>query len=529
MAHAYNSASAEGEQTSGTLEPEKTVPEDSDSSLVREIKCSSRKLVRKRTGFPPHGEESHDDEIFAPLNKRKCPISPDVPSSPINHTLDSLTKIFETANGNTISNLSQEVTNTLNVITDDVKNQVSLNVKDALADQSSFSHPKKEENFTPNLPFENHEINLVSDQKIKPSSAAREPKGKQPAKIKNEVDKVYIISIEPIIGQPIYLQLPIDASLFDLKDAVETRFGIHPESQIITYAGGILKANDLLLEDLPNLVSSVRLDSEPKYSPNAPFKLSIRVATGVDFSACPMGEVCECDWSFNSETSSSLSQGYDCDCCESSDDMASTPEKEETQNNLKIKSKAKSTTIVLSESALSSSVDKPSAGSKGETHKLFLSITSKQLDSFIKQTKQIGYDEIKIAVDGISENISAKAYDATTYTQVQDIEIPDPSIELSRLRIVEENVSALGAIKSENSPDKNYAPKVTIQTENRMASRCHQCNRKCRPALQFTCKCGNVFCQEHRYYDLHSCPYDIKGHDQRILETANPKVVRPRV
>lgn len=41
------------------------------------------------------------------------------------------------------------------------------------------------------------------------------------------------------------------------------------------------------------------------------------------------------------------------------------------------------------------------------------------------------------------------------------------------------------------------------------------------------CKCGNVYCPEHRIN--HPCTFDYKGHNQKVLSTELPKIVAQKV
>ena len=61
------------------------------------------------------------------------------------------------------------------------------------------------------------------------------------------------------------------------------------------------------------------------------------------------------------------------------------------------------------------------------------------------------------------------------------------------------------------------------------SNRCFKCRAKCRPGLQFTCKCGNTFCHVHRYHDQHACPVDIVSLDKAGLSMMNPRVVKDRL
>ncbi|AYV81207.1 MAG: putative zinc finger A20 and AN1 domain-containing stress-associated protein 8 [Harvfovirus sp.] len=53
--------------------------------------------------------------------------------------------------------------------------------------------------------------------------------------------------------------------------------------------------------------------------------------------------------------------------------------------------------------------------------------------------------------------------------------------------------------------------------------RCNSCNKKLSMNF-FDCKCGKMYCSEHRYPDVHSCPIDYKKLGRELLEKNNPVV-----
>ena len=79
------------------------------------------------------------------------------------------------------------------------------------------------------------------------------------------------------------------------------------------------------------------------------------------------------------------------------------------------------------------------------------------------------------------------------------------------------------ATTGSNEDDKkgNGAPVV-----NR--SRCFNCKKKV-GLTGFECRCGNVFCGQHRYAEQHNCTFDYKAHDRAILDKLNPKVIGKKV
>lgn len=83
---------------------------------------------------------------------------------------------------------------------------------------------------------------------------------------------------------------------------------------------------------------------------------------------------------------------------------------------------------------------------------------------------------------------------------------------------VEEDTKVSGVSQPEvavTTPEPPEEPKETkLVQKNR--KRCFQCNKK----VGFTgieCRCGFVYCSQHRYPDSHSCTYDFKTHDRANL------------
>ncbi|GJQ09679.1 hypothetical protein GpartN1_g1470.t1 [Galdieria partita] len=65
-------------------------------------------------------------------------------------------------------------------------------------------------------------------------------------------------------------------------------------------------------------------------------------------------------------------------------------------------------------------------------------------------------------------------------------------------------------------------------TEQKPKNRCQWCNKKV-GLTGFSCRCGFVFCSEHRYSDKHNCNFDFKSQNKEILSKANPQVVASKI
>lgn len=53
--------------------------------------------------------------------------------------------------------------------------------------------------------------------------------------------------------------------------------------------------------------------------------------------------------------------------------------------------------------------------------------------------------------------------------------------------------------------------------------RCQSCNKRVR-LLGFECRCGHVFCGDHRYPEKHSCTFDYKKMEREVLAVKNPLI-----
>ncbi len=58
---------------------------------------------------------------------------------------------------------------------------------------------------------------------------------------------------------------------------------------------------------------------------------------------------------------------------------------------------------------------------------------------------------------------------------------------------------------------------------------CAECNSKVTIMNSLTCKCSKLLCMKHRLYNQHSCNYDYKTEDKKILTINNPKIVADKL
>lgn len=58
--------------------------------------------------------------------------------------------------------------------------------------------------------------------------------------------------------------------------------------------------------------------------------------------------------------------------------------------------------------------------------------------------------------------------------------------------------------------------------------RCQQCRKKV-GLTGFKCKCGMLFCGQHRYAEAHNCTFDYKSVERERLAANNPLVQASKV
>ncbi|KRT80796.1 hypothetical protein AMK59_5139, partial [Oryctes borbonicus] len=86
------------------------------------------------------------------------------------------------------------------------------------------------------------------------------------------------------------------------------------------------------------------------------------------------------------------------------------------------------------------------------------------------------------------------------------------SDEIKRLGIFEDKIQ-IESTKIDNLPALN---------KKRM--RCEHCNKRLNITNIYNCRCGRIFCSQHRYSEVHDCKYDYKTEGRKILEQQNPLV-----
>ncbi|KAJ7949139.1 Zinc finger A20 and AN1 domain-containing stress-associated protein [Quillaja saponaria] len=90
--------------------------------------------------------------------------------------------------------------------------------------------------------------------------------------------------------------------------------------------------------------------------------------------------------------------------------------------------------------------------------------------------------------------------------------------------------------RSESAAEARQNPFTDRQTSDdssppeakRSVNRCSGCRRKV-GLTGFRCRCGELFCSEHRYSDRHICSYDYKAAGREAIARENPVVKAAKI
>ncbi|KAJ0508055.1 putative transcription regulator A20-like family [Helianthus annuus] len=74
-----------------------------------------------------------------------------------------------------------------------------------------------------------------------------------------------------------------------------------------------------------------------------------------------------------------------------------------------------------------------------------------------------------------------------------------------------------------SSPERSYGGEL-----KKVVNRCSGCRKRV-GLTRFRCRCGDLFCSEHRYSDRHDCSYDYKTAGREAIAKDNPVVKAAKI
>ncbi|ERN11730.1 hypothetical protein AMTRI_Chr03g139340 [Amborella trichopoda] len=89
-----------------------------------------------------------------------------------------------------------------------------------------------------------------------------------------------------------------------------------------------------------------------------------------------------------------------------------------------------------------------------------------------------------------------------------------------------ERVLSVPAFSSEKISRKR--PEESPENPTRYPNRCQSCRKRV-GLTGFRCRCGDLFCGEHRYSDRHVCSFDYKAVGKEAIARENPVVKAAKI
>ncbi|GFP93113.1 zinc finger a20 and an1 domain-containing stress-associated protein 5 [Phtheirospermum japonicum] len=94
--------------------------------------------------------------------------------------------------------------------------------------------------------------------------------------------------------------------------------------------------------------------------------------------------------------------------------------------------------------------------------------------------------------------------------------------------VVSEAVVIASPQTTSSASPASEKPEEVKQGPKREVNRCSGCRRKVGLA-GFRCRCGELFCADHRYSDRHDCSYDYKSAGREAIARENPVVKAAKI
>ncbi|GLT37060.1 hypothetical protein SLA2020_113980 [Shorea laevis] len=96
------------------------------------------------------------------------------------------------------------------------------------------------------------------------------------------------------------------------------------------------------------------------------------------------------------------------------------------------------------------------------------------------------------------------------------------------LEIRSYSLSATATASSRNSSSDGSGLQAASAVEKKVVNRCSGCQKRV-GLTGFRCRCGELFCGEHRYSDRHDCSYDYKAAGREAISRENPVVKAAKI
>lgn len=86
-----------------------------------------------------------------------------------------------------------------------------------------------------------------------------------------------------------------------------------------------------------------------------------------------------------------------------------------------------------------------------------------------------------------------------------------------------------GSSAPEDKPSEISKHEESLGAISKKTMRCGHCKKRLTIVNIYNCRCGKIFCGQHRYSETHNCKYDYKSEGKKLIEQANPLVVAKKL
>ncbi|KAL9233646.1 hypothetical protein vseg_008614 [Gypsophila vaccaria] len=86
----------------------------------------------------------------------------------------------------------------------------------------------------------------------------------------------------------------------------------------------------------------------------------------------------------------------------------------------------------------------------------------------------------------------------------------------------------VGTDPARTTEERKRSAEESGEPAKRAVNRCSGCRKRV-GLTGFRCRCGDLFCAEHRYSDRHDCSFDYKSAGRVAIARENPVVRAPKI
>lgn len=311
------------------------------------------------------------------------------------------------------------------------------------------------------------------------------------------------ILVKPVTGPAFSVSVPSSGCVGDVKEAIfAAGKGPKADSQKLFVKGVPLKTGDEIARCIPAEATIVLVSSQSAKPPQAEQSISAQPSAKSASDEQPVvREKCKtCDFFGSPEWN-----GYCSKCFKKQPklaDEASLGVSNESANQV-----AESTNTVAGSSSDAASVSD------------HLAVASEHMASASQRLST----EASMMSDG--------AAGAASESSIAGDSLPDMSSAVSASGVASP-ASGVGQVSELAGSDTNsvHSSALSASQPSSVAmqqtdkTRCFACKKKI-GLLGVECRCGFVFCSEHRYAERHACTYDYRANERKKLHKTNPVVM----